>query len=374
MDQCARENEINCKLLRGGQFEELHGTNRYNQSIDVFRKQMNLATTVQPVQPPTGDAVQWDQGNLTNPHAVADKAQRVNKMFSAIASSYDINNRLHSLWMDQHWRSVAVKMAEVKVADVVVDVACGTGDLTRKFYQAKWRRAGGAAGLPGPTLGIDFTYAMLPIARLKLSGQRTEYARLMALVKEEADLRETFTQFRPDDIPKMRAELARTGFYFIQGDALALPLPNQSADIISIAFGIRNVANWGAAIDEFYRVLKPGGRLIILEFSLPKNAILRGLYNFYFRKIMPRTATLISGDKSGAYKYLPESVNTFIDRQTMQDRMRQAGFSEVVARPLTFGICVCYRGVKSSTGILPVSNENTGKMPVLPKGQPDAQP
>jgi demethylmenaquinone methyltransferase / 2-methoxy-6-polyprenyl-1,4-benzoquinol methylase len=279
-----------------------------------------------PSAPP---AVQWDQGNLTNPHAVADKAQRVNKMFSAIAPSYDINNRLHSLWMDQHWRSVAVKMAGVGATDRIVDVACGTGDLTIKFARKLWWQCTSRKSQhpqTGQVLGIDFTFEMLPIAHRKASAIYMPH--IMGYRPRHSHL----TEFAA----------------FLQGDALALPLPNQSADILSIAFGIRNVANWGAAIDEFHRVLRPGGRLIILEFSLPRNAILRGFYNFYFRHIMPRTATLISGDKTGAYKYLPESVNTFIDRQTMQDRMRQAGFGDVVARPLTFGICVCYRGIKGA--------------------------
>jgi demethylmenaquinone methyltransferase/2-methoxy-6-polyprenyl-1,4-benzoquinol methylase len=127
---------------------------------------------------------------------------------------------------------------------------------------------------------------------------------------------------------------------------MALPLADKSADVLSIAFGIRNVSDWGKAIDEFARVLRPGGRLIILEFSLPTNPVMRGLYNFYFKKIMPVTATLISGDKSGAYKYLPQSVNTFISREAMQERMKAAGFRDVVARPMTFGICVCYKGVR----------------------------
>ena len=261
--------------------------------------------------PSTSSEPAWTDPLLANPHAVTDKAARVNKMFSAIAPSYDLNNRLHSLWMDQHWRSVAVKMAGVKATDTIVDVACGTGDLTIKFAAKKLEARN--QELEGTVTGIDFTAAMLPIAR------RKAVAKGMAAGYPE----------------------------FLQGDAMNLDLPDQSADIMSIAFGIRNVADWGKAIDEFARVLRPGGRLVILEFSLPSNKLMRGMYNFYFRKILPRTATLISGDKTGAYKYLPESVNTFISREAMQARMKQAGFKDIIAKPLTFGICVCYRGVRA---------------------------
>ncbi len=266
----------------------------------------------------------WTDPLLANPHAVADKAARVHQMFSAIAPSYDLNNRLHSMWMDQHWRSVAVTMAKVQPTDTIVDVACGTGDLTLKFANRLWHVHAGSNAIPSEdqVLGIDFTFEMLPIARQKANKQ--------------------FAPIRSDPRPTFLSSTIR----FVQGDALALPLADKSADIISIAFGIRNVSNWGEAIDEFARVLKPGGRLIILEFSLPTNPLLRAFYNFYFRKIMPITATLISGDKTGAYKYLPKSVNTFISRQAMQDRMAQAGFKEIVAKPLTFGICVCYKGIR----------------------------
>lgn len=266
----------------------------------------------------------WTEPLLANPHAVEDKAARVNKMFSAIAPSYDVNNRVHSMWMDQHWRNVAVKMAGVRETDTIIDVACGTGDLTIKFAKKLWWSAAGQNIYPtaGQVMGIDFTYEMLPIARTKASKK---FAPVLSN-------------------PKPRTIADTIGF--INGDALALPLPDRSADILSIAFGIRNVANWQAAIDEFARVLKPGGRLIILEFSLPTNPLMRALYNFYFKKIMPHTATLISGDKSGAYKYLPQSVNTFISREAMQNKMKSAGFKEILAKPLTFGICVCYRGVR----------------------------
>lgn len=255
--------------------------------------------------PPTTNSTAWNDALLQNPHAATDKRTRVQKMFAAIAPSYDLNNRLHSLWMDQRWRKKAVKLAEPKTTDAVVDVACGTGDLTLAFRKALGSSAPAA-------LGIDFTYEMLPIARAKTANRQSPIAPCT----------------------------------FINGDAQCLPLDNQSADVVSIAFGIRNVQDVPTALKEFHRVLRPGGRVIILEFSLPTNALLRGMYNFYFRKILPRTATLISRDKTGAYKYLPESVNTFIGREQMMSMMRDAGFKEIRQHPLTFGVCVCYRGMK----------------------------
>lgn len=268
----------------------------------------------------------WDDELLKNPHAVADKRSRVQRMFSAIAPSYDINNRLHSLWMDQHWRRKAVRLASLKPTDRVVDVACGTGDLSLKFavklcldaIESRTARPGF-----GQVIGVDFTYAMLPLARRK--SQR---------IGEETAGGDPADGLWPGVVQ------------WINGDALALPLPDGSADVVSIAFGIRNVIDPPAAIREFHRVLRPGGRVIILEFSLPTNAALRGLYNFYFRKVLPRTASLISGDKTGAYKYLPESVNTFIGREQMMEMMRSAGFAEVEQFPMTFGVCVCYRGLR----------------------------
>ena len=271
---------------------------------------------------PVAAAPVWDDALLTNPHAVADKRTRVQKMFAAIAPSYDLNNRLHSLWMDQYWRRKAVKLSGVKPTDQVVDVACGTGDLTVKFLWQIWETYGVHGDTPttGQVLGIDYTYEMLPIARRKIER--------------------LFRQNR------YHQDVAVDNAQFINGDAMSLPLPDASADVVSIAFGIRNVADPAGAIREFYRVLRPAGRLVILEFSLPTNPLLRGLYNFYFRQILPRTATLISRDKTGAYKYLPESVNTFISRDAMTRMMQGAGFTSVEQHPLTFGVCVCYRGVK----------------------------
>lgn len=244
----------------------------------------------------------WTDDDLRqNPHAAADKAARVQQMFSAIAESYDLNNRLHSLWRDQAWRRAAVKLCRVQPVDTVLDVACGTGDLSLAFAAAK----------PHRVIGVDFTHNMVRIAEHK----------------------------------RDHAALPVTLCAFTDGDAMRLPIADQSVDIVSIAFGIRNVSNPAAAIAEFKRVLRPGGRLCILEFSLPTNPVLRWLYNFFFRHIMPRTATLIARDRSGAYKYLPQSVNTFLGRQQMVDMMTGAGFTSVTQKPMTFGIAIAYLGL-----------------------------
>jgi demethylmenaquinone methyltransferase/2-methoxy-6-polyprenyl-1,4-benzoquinol methylase len=251
----------------------------------------------------------WDDKLLVNPHAVEDKRSRVRRMFAAIAPSYDLNNRLHSLGMDQRWRRKAVALAGLSDADRVVDVACGTGDLAIAFYHSLWA-PGEWSPCAGQVIGVDFTFEMLPRARLKAE------------------------------------RWANGSILWLNGDAQALPLPDESADVVSIAFGIRNVEDPFVGLKEFRRILRRRGRVIILEFSLPTNRLLRAMYNFYFRKVLPVTATLISHDKTGAYKYLPESVNTFIGREQMMQLMRDAGFAQVRQFPLTFGVCVCYRGVK----------------------------
>ncbi|MGB7161111.1 MAG: class I SAM-dependent methyltransferase [Tepidisphaeraceae bacterium] len=276
---------------------------------------------------PQPDSLAWNDALLRDPHHVRDKRQRVQKMFAAIAPSYDINNRLHSLWMDQRWRRKAVKLARLSPADRVVDVACGTGDLAIAFADALWHLNSRRTQSVRPVVGVDFTLPMLGVAQKKSGGYLT-HAGTDAPIYPHVN----------DHVSALNC--------WINGDAQALPLSDQSADVVSIAFGIRNVQDPAAAIREFRRVLRPGGRLIILEFSLPTNPVLRGMYNFYFRQILPRTATLISGDKTGAYRYLPESVNTFIGREQMMGMMRDAGFAEVEQHPMTFGVCVCYRGVK----------------------------
>ncbi len=242
----------------------------------------------------------WNEETLADPHHDTAKAERVHAMFNHIAPSYDLNNRLHSLWMDQSWRRKAVRLAELRPGvDRVVDVACGTGDLALAFAKAGAKEV----------RGIDFAPVMIEHATRKAAGAEAQV--------------------------KPRFEV---------GDAMALAVEDGAADIVSIAFGIRNVADPRKALKEFRRILRPGGRLVILEFSEPRQSILRWLYNFYFRRIMPRTATWISGDRTGAYRYLPRSVETFITPEAMRRMMEEAGFINVSVRALTMGICNAYLG------------------------------
>lgn len=229
------------------------------------------------------------------------------RMFAAIADSYDLNNRVHSLGRDQAWRRMAVRMCDVQPGDVVLDVACGTGDLTLAFADAG----------PARVLGLDFTHEMMRVGQAKRDHRAARGG---------------------SDVP----------IAFADGDALRLPVADASVDVVSIAFGIRNVADPARACAEFARVLRPGGRLMILEFSLPRLAPLRWAYHLYFHHVLPRTATWIARDRSGAYRYLPQSVETFIDKPAMIDLMTRAGFDDIRTRSLTFGIAIAYRGVKQS--------------------------
>jgi demethylmenaquinone methyltransferase / 2-methoxy-6-polyprenyl-1,4-benzoquinol methylase len=262
-------------------------------------------TKQQPESPPesTGSPA-WNESELDSLHANADKHDKVQAMFNAIARSYDLNNHIHSLWRDEAWRKRAVIAADVQPGERILDCACGTGDLTQAF--AKHSQA-------SQIVGSDFTSGMLDIAKHKQS--------------------------------KLHANLADRITYQ-QADAQQLPFDDQSFDVVSIAFGIRNVQTPEKAIAEFHRVLKPNGRLIILEFGQPSFPPMRWFNTFYCGHIMPHTATWIARDTSGAYKYLPRSVATFKTQAEMQTMMIRAGFTDVASTPMTMGICNLYKATR----------------------------
>jgi demethylmenaquinone methyltransferase/2-methoxy-6-polyprenyl-1,4-benzoquinol methylase len=230
-----------------------------------------------------------------------EQARRVREMFATIAARYDLLNHLLSGNIDKRWRRVVAKalFATLSQSEArILDVACGTGDLSLTLL------ATGKAQI----IGLDFCRPMLDIAQSKA---------------------------------------ARSGFKlpFIEGDALGLPFRDCSFEAATIAFGLRNLSSVEAGFKELLRVLKPGGRVAVLEFSKPRAPLLRSLFRFYFTKLLPFFGGLISGSKS-AYQYLPESVSRFPDQEELAKMMRQAGFEEVTFRNLTGGIAALHSGTR----------------------------
>lgn len=243
------------------------------------------------------DKLVWDESRLVDPHRQGDKAQRVQAMFDEIAPTYERVNRVMSAGRDAYWRRRAVELAGIVPDDRVIDLACGTGDFARAFATAG----------PAAIVGCDFAERMLALA-----------AR------------------RGGAAPGVK------GITWCQGDALNLPFADESFTVASCAFGVRNWQDPGRGMREMHRVLRPGGRAVILEFSLPTAPLIGGMYMFYFRQVLPRLATWISGDRSGAYRYLPASVSSFIDERGMAEALRGAGFDGVEHHRLTFGVVIVH--------------------------------
>ena len=230
----------------------------------------------------------------------ADAAAAVRDMFTSIAPRYDFLNHLLSMNVDRlWWRRTAGAFAAVlqRPGARVLDLCCGTGDMAFALL----RQARGETTI----LGADFSHAMLQRASAKGQGTRLRW---------------------------------------IEADALHLPFPDQYFDLLTSAFGFRNLADYDAGLCEILRVLKPGGECAILDFGEPKG-LLGKVYRVYFRHVLPAIGTLISGVR-GPYAYLPSSVERFPSPDQMLARMREAGFHEASWTTYTFGIAGLYRGKK----------------------------
>ena len=223
-------------------------------------------------------------------------------MFDAIAERYDFLNHFLSAGLDRRWRTRAIAELHLAPNARVLDLCTGTGDLAIEAVTA-------AQGVN--VVGLDFAGVMLRHARDKLRARRLEP--LVSLVR---------------------------------ADATRIPVRDQWADAATIGFGIRNVMRPEAALGELARVLKPGGRLAILEFGEPRIPGIRAMYNLYFRAVLPKLGRLVSRHQS-AYSYLPASVGTFPPPQDFAATISSHGFSDVKAVPLTFGIVYLYTAKRS---------------------------
>ncbi len=225
----------------------------------------------------------------------------VKAMFDRIAPWYDFLNRLLSLHRDTIWRSEMVRAARPSRDDRILDVACGTCDVALEA----------SARLRGRVMicGLDFSYGMLALGQKKLRQRRNQSISL------------------------------------VNGDALCLPLRPGRFDAVFIAFGIRNIMDRAEALQQFHTVLKPGGRLAVLELTTPQKPWLRKLYHLYSHRALPAVGRFFSKDRQ-AYQYLPDSILRFPGPVEFAGIMGKAGFTDIRFKPMTFGIVTLFIGVK----------------------------
>lgn len=249
-------------------------------------------------------------------------AHAVREMFTSIAPRYDLLNHVLSFNIDRvWWRRAARTFREVlsRPDARVLDLCCGTGDMT--FALRRQAQKSSPCTLP-QIFGADFSHAMLQRA-LSKSAERA------------AD----------NSSPNASSSNARPAMPgWIEADALNLPFPGQHFDLVTSAFGFRNLADYDAGLREIVRILRPGGECGILDFGEPEG-MMGQLYRIYFKQVLPRIGTMISGVR-GPYAYLPASVERFPEPEEMLARMRQSGFTEATWTPYTFGIAGLYRGRK----------------------------
>jgi len=231
-----------------------------------------------------------------------DHSRAVRKMFSCIASRYDLLNHLLSVNIDKSWRR-RVRQAFLEILEnenaIVLDLACGTGDLSIELQ----------TNAKAQVVGADFCRPMLDLARSK-------------------------TAHRSLSVP------------FVEADALQLGFADESFDAVTIAFGLRNLANFRDGLAEIRRVLKTGGKLVVLEFSTPPIPGFKKVFNIYFTQVLPRIGGLFSGERS-AYEYLPDSVLRFPNQKALAGLLCETGFENVEFKNLTGGIAAIHSGTKS---------------------------
>jgi len=230
--------------------------------------------------------------------------EKIAGMFDAIAGNYDFLNHLLSAGIDKRWRRKAIRSLQLTGREQVLDLCTGTADLAIAALDAR----PGAARV----LGVDFAGAMLRVG-----------------------------------LEKSRSLALTTRLTLVRGDAASIPAASASVDAVTVAFGIRNVQDTQRACDEIFRVLRPGGRVAVLEFAIPTTPGVRAAYLWYFNRVLPLIGKVVSRHNA-AYGYLPASVGAFATQDEFVKILRQSGFGEIRAVPLTFGIVYLYTAQRSS--------------------------
>lgn len=233
---------------------------------------------------------------------VEEKAGKVAEVFHSVAGKYDLMNDLMSGGVHRLWKRMTIEMSGVRRGDTVLDIAGGTGDLTAKFSRI--------VGPEGTVVLADINDSMLRVGRDRLTD--------LGIVNNVK---------------------------FSQADVQYLPFPDNSFDVITIAFGLRNVTDKDLALRSMLRVLKPGGRLLVLEFSSPVNPLLSKIYDTYSFSILPKLGKLFASD-ADSYQYLAESIRMHPDQETLQGMMDNAGFANTDFHNMTGGVVALHRGVK----------------------------
>ncbi|MGD9722438.1 MAG: bifunctional demethylmenaquinone methyltransferase/2-methoxy-6-polyprenyl-1,4-benzoquinol methylase UbiE [Pirellulales bacterium] len=234
--------------------------------------------------------------------AVDKSTARVRQMFGEIAGQYDFLNHLLSMGVDVYWRRRTVRKVPPQGDAPVLDLCTGTGDLALAYSRASRGRT--------PVVGADFCQPMLAIGRDKARRAQAEQVT------------------------------------FVEADAQNLPFAADTFQIVSVAFGLRNVADTDRGLREMLRVCRPGGKIAVLEFSMPTRQPVRAMYSWYFRNVLPRIGQAVARNGNGAYHYLPDSVGEFPQGEALCTRMRAAGARDVRHYPLTLGVATLYVGSK----------------------------
>jgi demethylmenaquinone methyltransferase / 2-methoxy-6-polyprenyl-1,4-benzoquinol methylase len=234
--------------------------------------------------------------------AETEKEHLVADVFHSVAEKYDLMNDLMSFGVHRLWKRFTIDCAGVRPGQKILDLAGGTGDLTAKFSRL--------VGDSGEVVLADINDSMLKVGREKLRNK--------GLV---------------------------TNIRYVQANAEALPFPDNYFDLITIGFGLRNVTHKDQALASMYRALKPGGRLLVLEFSKPTNIVMSKLYDFYSFKVLPKMGQLVAKD-SDSYQYLAESIRMHPDQETLKGMMETVGFEQVTYHNLTQGVVALHRGFK----------------------------